>query len=78
MLQSTWGRSPSDVIVARRDGTILPYDGCAWSTVSSAMALKLASAWGSSSRDVFVVGDSGTVLHYDGTSWAIVSSGSAF
>jgi hypothetical protein len=54
-------------------GTILHYDGKAWSVVASGIQADLTGVWGSSSSDVFAVGG-GIILHYNGKSWSSISS----
>jgi hypothetical protein len=56
-----------------RSGTILHYDGSAWSAMSSGTTNYLDDVWGSSSTDVFAVGWD-TILHYDGSAWSAMSS----
>jgi hypothetical protein len=43
-------------------GTILHYDGTAWSLALSGIP-NLLAVWGRSSSDVWAVGDLGTILH---------------
>jgi hypothetical protein len=74
-LYSIWGSSPSDVFAVGSGGTILHYDGSAWSAMSSGTTNELDGVWGSSSSDVFAVGNGGTILHYDGSEWSPMSSG---
>lgn len=56
-----WGASGTDVY-AVGDGTILHYDGAAWTEVQT-LAQQLTGVWGSSPADVFAVGESGTIMH---------------
>jgi hypothetical protein len=70
-----WGSSGNDVFSVGYDGTILHYDGAAWSPMSSGTGYALRGVWGSSGRDVFAVGNYGTILHYDGVAWSPMSSG---
>ena len=61
-LHGVWGTSSSDVYAVGEDGTILRYDGAAWSESVSGTYPDLFGIWGSSSGDVYVVGDSGTIV----------------
>jgi hypothetical protein len=74
-LYGVWGSSGSDVFAVGELGTILHYDGTAWSTMSSGTTEQLYGVWGSSGSDVFAVGLHGSILHYDGTGWSAMSSG---
>jgi hypothetical protein len=75
-LRGVWGTSSSDVYAVGQSGTILHYDGTAWSEMASGTDWSLQDVWGSSSKDVHAVGteawhpERGT-LHYDGTAWTI-------
>jgi hypothetical protein len=74
-LLGVWGISGSDVFAVGRAGTILHYNGMAWSGMSSGTGETLWSVWGSSGSDVFAVGSEGIIRHYDGTGWLAMSSG---
>ena len=76
-LSGIWGTSSTDVFAVGDSGTILHYDGAAWSPMNSGTARGLDSVWGSSPSDVFAVGWSGTILHCDGAAWSLMSSGIA-
>jgi len=69
VLFDVWGTGPADVWVAGEGGTLLWYDGSAWTVVPSGTTETLRALWGSASNDVYAVGDNGTILHFDGTSW---------
>ncbi len=74
-LNDVWGSSASNVFAVGRDGTILHYDGTAWSAMSgTATSDTLRGVWGSSPSDVFAVGRNGRVLHYTGSgSWSAMA-----
>ena len=78
-LYGVWGSSDNDVWAVGMFGTILHYNGTAWSTVmTSGTANYLYGVWGSSDNDVWAVGMFGTILHYDGTAWStVMTSGTA-
>jgi uncharacterized repeat protein (TIGR01451 family) len=73
-LYGVWGSSGGDVFAVGSDGTIVHYDGAAWSAMDSGTTESLRGVWGSASTDVFAVGSDGTIVHYDGTSWSAMSS----
>jgi hypothetical protein len=60
-----WGSSSTDVFSVGTAGTILHYDGKAWSKMTTPTTNELLGVWGSSSSDVFVVGGEGTILRKD-------------
>ena len=68
-LSSVWGSGPKDIGAVGDTGTILHYDGTAFtpSTVQLPLGRKpnLRGVWGSGPNDVWIVGD-GVVLHYTG------------
>jgi hypothetical protein len=74
-LNGIWGISATDVFVAGDSGTILHYDGTAWSPMATGTTNTLNGIWGSSATDVFATGNTGTILHYDGSAWSPMDSG---
>jgi hypothetical protein len=63
-LHGLWGSSATN-IWAVGYGTLLHYDGQAWSKVElPASNLGLQGIWGSSASDIWAVGAAGVVLHY--------------
>jgi len=74
-LKGVWGTSGSNVFAVGTNGTILHYNGNAWTDMSWPTYSYLNGVWGSSGSDVFVVGGNGTILHYDGIAWESMSSG---
>ena len=65
-----WGASPTDIWVAGEQGTLLHWNGSAWSAAVSGTESALRALAGSSSKDVWAAGLDGTLLHFDGTSWS--------
>jgi hypothetical protein len=59
-LLDVWGLSATDVY-AVGVGTMLHFDGQAWTEVQS-VPQRLAGVWGSSAADVFTVGSGGTII----------------
>jgi hypothetical protein len=76
-LLGVWASSDSDAFAVGDFGTILHYDGKAWTPMSSGTKLDIVDVWGSSASDVFAVGDGGTVLHYDGKAWSPMNGGTS-
>jgi len=50
-LIGVWGSSGSDVFAVGDGGTILHYNGSAWSTMNGGTAPSLSAAWGNSGSD---------------------------
>lgn len=76
-LYSVWGSGPADVFVVGDGGTILHYNGVAWSPMSWGGTTFLNAVDGTGPTDVYVVGDDGVALHYNGVHWAPLSSSSS-
>ena len=75
-LSDVWATSPTNVYAVGERGTILRYDGAAWSQETGVPTFQsLSGIWGTSPTNVYAVGDYGTILHFDGTSWTHQNSG---
>ena len=78
-LNGVWGSNASNVFAVGASGTILHYNGNAWSKMTSGITglfpPSLNGIWGSNASNVFAVGASGTILHYNGNAWSKMTSG---
>jgi hypothetical protein len=61
-LNDVWGSGSSDVWVVGGNGTVLHWDGSAWTRVTSGTSEALLSVWGSGPGDIWAVGTYGTIL----------------
>ena len=76
-LRGIWGTGTADMFAVGWHGTILHYDGTAWSDMSPDTAgnpVFLEDIWGSSGKNVFAVGHKGIIGHYDGEKWVAAQS----
>ena len=55
-------------------GTIVHWDGNAWTPSSLGAPLFLYGVWGRAADDVWAVGIGGTMVHWDGSGWSAVRS----
>jgi hypothetical protein len=67
---AVWSSAPTDVWVAGEAGTLLHWNGSAWSLVPSGTESGLRALAGTSAKDVWAAGLDGTLLHFDGASWS--------
>ncbi len=74
-LNAVWGSSARDVWAVGAYGTVMHYDGTAWSAGTSGTEEHLFGVWGVSPSDVWAVGYNGTIIHYDGNTWGSQDSG---
>jgi len=74
-LPGVWGTGPSDVWTVGGGGTILHWNGTAWSAVPSGTTETLSAPWGTGPDDVWAVGHGGTILHWNGSTWSPSDSG---
>ena len=76
-LQAVWGENTGlrNVWAVGDAGTIMHYNGFAWSLDQNPATAALLGVWGSGPTDVWAIGGYGTILHYDGASWTSVTSG---
>jgi len=72
-LRGVWGSAANDLFVAGDSGTVLHWNGAAWSRMATGTRAELHRVWGSSATDVYVSGENGTLLHYDGSAWSRVA-----
>jgi hypothetical protein len=72
-----WGSVANDAWAVASAGTILHWDGAAWSPMASGTTSDLLGVWGASATDVWAVGKSGAALHWDGVAWSLAASGTA-
>lgn len=68
-LFKVWGAAADDVWVVGGRGTILHFDGQAWTVAESPTTDQLFTVHGRAADDVWAVGLGPSVLHYDGQSW---------
>lgn len=80
-LNAVWGFSANEVYAVGNKGTILFFDGSAWSGVSAPFipeAINLTAIWGRSPDDLYVGGTSSDpsqtefLWHYNGSDWAAI------
>jgi trimeric autotransporter adhesin len=62
-LAGVWGSGANDVWAVGAGGTLLHWDGAAWSATRSGATRDLNAIWGSGPHDVWIVGAGGTILH---------------
>jgi hypothetical protein len=74
-LPGVWGTAANDVWITGYGGTILHWDGAAWTRVASPTTAFLSLPWGSGPNDIWVVGTGGAIIHWDGAAWSTVPSG---
>jgi hypothetical protein len=73
-LHSVWGTSSSDMYAVGDGGTILHFDGQAWTKMASGTTKNLYSIWGTDDKNIWAAGFYSTtaetgLVHYDGISW---------
>jgi hypothetical protein len=65
-LDAIWGTSQNDVWAAGSAGTILHYDGAAWTPTPTGVQNTFYGLWGSGPNDVWAVSSTDVVLHGSG------------
>ena len=70
-----WGTSATNVWAVGDGGTVVHYDGTAWSVVAGATTARLVRVWGPSPSNVYAISDhDATLIHFNGSSWAATSA----
>ncbi len=77
-LHGIWGSGPNDIFAVGEEGTIVYYNGSAWSEMTSGADGSFNDVWGSGPNDVYAVGerwwpDEFPVYHYDGSTWSMAT-----
>jgi hypothetical protein len=78
-LHSSWGTSSSDMYSVGDGGTILHFDGNAWTKMASGTTKDLHSIWGTSDQNIWAAGYNDTkgtvaIVHYDGSQWVVIDN----
>jgi len=73
-LYSVWGCAPDSVVAVGDSGTVLSYDGAAWTALPRLTGARLNSVYGSSGDNVYAVGNDAAILRYNGTAWSLLSN----
>ncbi|MEQ9502741.1 MAG: hypothetical protein RIT81_38080 [Deltaproteobacteria bacterium] len=76
-LQGVWGPAPDDIWAVGANGTILHWDGAAWTDAPEIPNAQIYAVHGSGTDDVWAVGELGFVTHWDGSTWSSISSGAS-
>jgi hypothetical protein len=75
-LGGIWGATATDIWAVGGRGTVLHFDGNAWTDQTPGQTNEdLYAVHGSSASDVWAVGIHGAALHWDGMSWSSPPSG---
>jgi hypothetical protein len=69
VLTSISGTSDTDIWAVGFDGTIVHYDGVAWTQITSPTTQHLSDVWAAAPNDAWAVGTNSTLLRWDGTQW---------
>jgi hypothetical protein len=73
-LRAVWGNASNDVWAVGDRGTILHFDGRAWTISPSGTQESLTGAYGTGPRDVWVSGEKGAMLHWNGEAWSQIAA----
>src|SRR5579862_8554897 len=74
VLDGVWGSGPNSVW-AVGNGTIVHWDGHAWSGQRSDTNESLYGVWGTADDDVWAVGGNGAAVHWNGATWTSATTG---
>jgi cysteine-rich repeat protein len=68
-LAAVWAADDNDAVAVGAQGTVVRWNGTAWSPQSSGTTADLRDVWGRAAGDVYAVGDA-VVVHWDGVAWS--------
>jgi hypothetical protein len=72
-LQAVWGSAADDVWAVGDLGTVVHFDGKAWTAFDSGVTENLTGIFGAGASDIWASGDGGSVLHWNGKSWTVAT-----
>lgn len=83
-LLTIWGTDNNHLFAGGSNGTVLVYNGSAWSKLTVDPTIHILDLWGVSPTDLYAVGlrqpifplSQGLILHYDGQSWRVIHTDS--
>jgi len=75
LLNKVWGKDAANVWAVGGGGTIVKWNGSAWSSQASGTPRDLRSVWGSDASNIWAVGDGGTIVKWNGSAWSLQASG---
>ncbi|MFN8463996.1 MAG: CARDB domain-containing protein [Caldilineaceae bacterium] len=73
-LAGVGGTDASNVWAVGDNGTIIHWDGSAWSVHHSGTNVPLTAVWGTAANNMWAVGYNGTIIHWDGSTWSAQNS----
>jgi cysteine-rich repeat protein len=69
LLSAVWAANDQTAVAVGAQGTVVRWDGTAWSTEIAGTTADLRDVWGRASGDVYAVGDA-VVVHWNGVAWS--------
>ena len=76
-LRSLWGTDASSIWSVTDSGTIVKWNGTAWSLQSSSTSNYFTGLWGTDANNIWAVGYGGNIVKWNGTAWSPQSSGTS-
>ena len=80
-LYDVWGSAADDTWAVGDGGSLLHWNGMAWTVVPAPMGTTdagLRSLWGTARDDIWAAGTLGTILHWNGTAWSVSQKGDGY
>lgn len=71
-LRGVWGSSPAHVVAVGDSGTVLVWNGSAWTTRASGVGATLTDVWGSSASNFYATTADGRILRFGATTVQVV------
>jgi len=72
-LRGMWAASATSMLVVGDSGTLLRYNGTAWTAVPTGVTADLTGVWGANATTVFITTADGRVLRYNGSTVTVAS-----
>ena len=68
-IEGLFGLADDSIWAVGGSGTLLHYDGAAWTAQTSSTPFDLFAVWATAADDLWVAGDNGLCRHWDGSGW---------
>jgi hypothetical protein len=74
-MRASFSFGANDVFIAGNRGTVLHYNGTAWTEEATPICEGISSMWGTSATNLWATGEYGRVIHRTSAGWQLIDTG---